>query len=412
MKIVRAHTADFSRILEVQKKAFVQEAELYRNFSIQPLTQSLDEMLEECKNKVVLMGLENNQIIGSVRAKLENDVCMVGKLAVLPQYQGLGYGKKLLTEIELYFPNAVKFALSTGAKSTNNIALYEKAGYSVIQEGAFPDGVVAVFLEKENKKMTILDEINAHKREEVKAQKASVSLHELQQYPAYSQSVPSLKAHLLNPEKSGIIAEHKRQSPSKGIINGNVQLQDVVKGYEAAGASAVSVLTDRKYFGGNLDDLKAATSLLSIPVLRKDFIVDEYQIHEAKAYGAAIILLIAASLTTEEIDRFARLAHQLGMEVLFEVHNEEELKKVSPHVDVVGVNNRDLKTFKVDIQQSIKLVEQMPDAFLKISESGISNPETVIELKKHGFQGFLMGENFMKEADPGLACANFIKNIS
>jgi indole-3-glycerol phosphate synthase len=257
----------------------------------------------------------------------------------------------------------------------------------------------------------ILDQINEHKRIEVATAKATVSISELMKYPAYNKPVPSLSKFLLSPEKSGIIAEHKRQSPSKGIINGNVNLEQVVKGYEFAGASAVSVLTDLKYFGGNLNDLKEATSLLSIPVLRKDFIVDEYQIHEAKAYGAAIILLIAASLTAEEVDRFAKLAWELGMEVLFEIHKEEELHKISGYVNVIGVNNRDLKTFHVDIQQSVYLSKLIPEQFIKISESGISNPETVKMLKTHGYQGFLMGENFMKEANPGEACRNFVEQL-
>ncbi len=259
--------------------------------------------------------------------------------------------------------------------------------------------------------MTILDQINADKRIEVAKAKALVSIAELMKYPAYNKSVPSLTEFLLDPKKSGIIAEHKRQSPSKGVINGNVNLAEVVKGYEEGGASAVSVLTDQKYFGGNLNDLKEATSLLSIPVLRKEFIVDEYQIHEAKAYGASIILLIAASLTAEEVDSFAKLTRELGMEVLFEVHNEEELLKVSDFVNVVGVNNRDLKSFHVDIQQSVKLSTLIPKRFVKISESGISNPETVKMLKTHGYQGFLMGENFMKEANPGDAFRKFAKQI-
>jgi len=259
--------------------------------------------------------------------------------------------------------------------------------------------------------MTILDQINEHKRTEVAAAKELVSIAELMKYPAFNKPVPSLTKFLLNPEKSGIIAEHKRQSPSKGIINGNVNLEQVVKGYEEGGASAVSVLTDQKYFGGNLADLKEATRLLSIPVLRKDFIVDEYQIHEAKAYGAAIILLIAASLTSEEVDRFAKLARELGMEVLFEIHNEEELLKVSDYVNVVGVNNRDLKTFHVDIQQSVKLAKLIPERFIKISESGISDTKTVKMLKTHGYQGFLMGENFMKEANPGDALRNFVMQL-
>jgi indole-3-glycerol phosphate synthase len=259
--------------------------------------------------------------------------------------------------------------------------------------------------------MTILDQINADKRIEVAQAKASISIAELMKYPAYNKPVPSLTEFLLDPKKSGIIAEHKRQSPSKGVINGNVNLAEVVKGYEDGGASAISVLTDQKYFGGNLNDLKEATSLLSIPVLRKEFIVDEYQIHEAKAYGASIILLIAASLTAEEVDSFAKLTRELGMEVLFEVHNEEELLKVSDYVNVVGVNNRDLKTFHVDIHQSVKLSTLIPEKFIKISESGISEPETVKMLKSHGYQGFLMGENFMKEANPGEAFCNFVAQI-
>lgn len=411
MKITIANKTELEEILAVQKKAFIQEAELYQKCSIAPMTQTLDEIIEECQLKIVLKAELDGRIIGSIRAKMENDACHINKLIVLPEHQGKGFGKRLLLEIEKYFPKAAKFALETGAKSVNNIALYQKVGYKIVDRGMFHDGVDAVIMEKVNVRMTILDEINANKKLEVEAQKARVSIEELKQYPAYSKQCPSLKAFLLNPEKSGIIAEHKRQSPSKGIINGNVNLKDVVTAYEKAGASAVSVLTDSKYFGGNLGDLKETTSLLSIPVLRKDFIVDEYQIHEAKAYGAAIILLIAASLSSEEIDRFAKLAHELGMEVLFEVHNEDELKKVSLHVDVIGVNNRDLKTFKVDIEQSIKLAKLIPDNYIKISESGISNPATVLELKTHGFQGFLMGENFMKETNPGLACEKFIAQI-
>jgi indole-3-glycerol phosphate synthase len=257
----------------------------------------------------------------------------------------------------------------------------------------------------------VLDQINNNKRLEVEAAKAAVPLSGLMEYPAYNKPVPSLKEFLLSTGKTGIIAEHKRQSPSKGIINGNVNLEQVVTGYEIGGASAVSVLTDQKYFGGNLADLKTATDLLNIPVLRKDFIIDEYQIHEAKAYGAAIILLIAASLTAEEVDRFANLAHQLGMEVLFEIHNEEELSKISPHVDVVGVNNRDLKTFSVDTQQSVRLAKLIPEQYIKISESGISDPEIVKMLKTYGYQGFLMGENFMKETNPGEAFKNFVKQL-
>lgn len=410
MKISFAYISEFQTILNIQRKAFKQEAALYERCFIGPMAQTIDDLMNECTSKIILKAEIDNQIIGSIRAIQKNEECHIGKLIVLPEYQGKGYGKKLLLEIEKYFPKVVNFVLETGAKSANNIKLYEKVGYRIIDRGTFNDGIEAVVMSKfnnENNYMTILDEINANKKLEVEAQKQLVSIEELKTYPHYSKPCPSLKKHLLADEKSGIIAEHKRQSPSKGIINGNVNLKEVVTGYEKAGASAVSVLTDSKYFGGNLDDLKEATSLLSIPVLRKDFIVDEYQIHEAKAYGASIILLIAASLSKVEVDRFAKLAHELGMEVLFEIHNEEELEKISDHVDVVGVNNRDLKTFKVDINQSIKLFNKIPDRFIKISESGISDPQTVSNLKTKGFQGFLMGENFMKEENPGQACLQF-----
>jgi indole-3-glycerol phosphate synthase len=259
--------------------------------------------------------------------------------------------------------------------------------------------------------MNILDEINKNKRSEVTLRKESMPIEELKLFPAYTKKVPSLSKFLLSPDHSGIIAEHKRQSPSKGVINGFVTVKDVAEGYQAAGASAISVLTDWKYFGGTIYDLMRAAEVVEIPILRKDFIIDEYQIHEAKAIGASAILLIAASLSTEEIKEFTQLAHQLGMEVLFEVHNEEELKKVAPEVDVIGINNRDLKTFKVDIEQSIRLAQQVPEGFILISESGISQAETVKNLRNKGFKGFLMGENFMKEANPGIACQAFIEQI-
>lgn len=264
---------------------------------------------------------------------------------------------------------------------------------------------------KDPEGLGVLAQINAHKRLEIKAAKAKVSVQELMQFPAYAKQVPSLKAFLLNPSKSGIIAEHKRQSPSKGIINNKVTLHQVVTGYEKAGASAVSVLTDEKYFGGMLADLQEAASILSIPILRKDFILDAYQVHQAKAFGASAILLIAASLSDTEVDALAKLAHELGMEVLFEVHEADELSKISTYVDVVGVNNRNLKTFGVDINQSKLLANLIPENFIKISESGISLPETVRDLKTFGYKGFLMGENFMRAHDPGEACRLFIEAI-
>jgi indole-3-glycerol phosphate synthase len=408
MDIQIAHRTDFPEILEIQKKAFLLEAEFYNNFNIQPLTQTLQEMEEECKEKIVLKAVCEGNIVGSVRAGLNNGDYWINKLVVLPFYQKRGIGEALLRQIEIFFPHADCFKLATGEQSESNIRLYSRVGYRITGKSSFAGGVNAVDMEKQ---VTILDKINNTKRVEVAEAKSRVSLSELMTYEAYNKKVPSFSEHILSPLKSGIIAEHKRKSPSRGIINGKVQLEEVVFGYENAGASAISVLTDGSYFGGSLSDLKKVTEIIRIPVLRKDFIIDEYQIHEAKAHGAAVILLIAASLTAAEVDRFAKLAHQIGMEVLFEIHNEDELQKLSDAVDVVGVNNRDLKTFQVDIEQSIKLANLIPDRFIKISESGISNPETVKMLKTYGYKGFLMGENFMKETNPGIACKTFINNL-
>lgn len=259
--------------------------------------------------------------------------------------------------------------------------------------------------------MTILDEINTYKRSEVESQKKVLPISELIKFPSFKTAVPSFSECIISENYSGIIAEHKRKSPSKGIINDNVNLKDVVEGYEKAGVSAISILTDSKFFGGSTDDLIRVAGLVNVPLLRKDFIIDEYQIYEAKAIGASAILLIAASLSKNEVNNFAKLARELGLEVLFEIHNEEELEKISEYVNVVGVNNRDLKTFKVDIQQSIKLSSVIPEKYIKISESGISSPDTVKLLKTYGYKGFLMGENFMKESNPGEACRIFTSLI-
>jgi indole-3-glycerol phosphate synthase len=412
IRIEKANIEDYMVILEIQKIAFKREAEFYHNDQIQPLTQTFDQLIEECREKVVLKALSDDRIVGSVRANSYEKGCWVSKLVVLPEYQRRGIGAKLLREIENYFPGSSLFSLGTGAESTSNIRLYQKVGYQIVEKTTFHDGIPAVIMEKRIMAMfNILDQINHDKKIEVAAAKDRIPLEILKDYPAYHREVPSFKQFLLSPEKSGIIAEHKRKSPSKGIINSKVILEEVITGYEKAGASAVSVLTDEKYFGGSMADLQKATEILNLPVLRKDFIVDEYQVHEAKAYGASVILLIAASLTREEVDRFARLAHQLGMEVLFEIHNKEELEKLSEHVDVVGVNNRNLKTFKVDIHLSEELASLIPNKYLKISESGISNPETVKNLKGYGYKGFLMGENFMKEENPGKACCDFINQL-
>ena len=260
--------------------------------------------------------------------------------------------------------------------------------------------------------MTILDKIIERKKIEVETAKALVPFEELLNYPYFSVACLSLRESILDPEKTGIIAEYKRASPSKGDINSTSAVEDVVKAYEEAGASAVSVLTDGEFFKGNLEDLSKAREAISIPILRKEFIVDKYQITEAKAYGADIILLIAACLKKEEIQEFAAYAHQLGLNVLLEVHNEQELlDNLFDDIDAIGVNNRNLKDFSVDIQHSYDLLNKIPTEYIKVSESGISDPSTIKALKKAGFQGFLIGENFMKTADPGQAIKEFVKEI-
>ncbi|MCU0431474.1 MAG: indole-3-glycerol phosphate synthase TrpC [Cytophagaceae bacterium] len=259
---------------------------------------------------------------------------------------------------------------------------------------------------------TILDKIVEQKKQEVAQRKSETSLEDLRRSPYFSKPKYSLTKSLLHPEKSGIIAEHKRKSPSKGIINASLSLEQVVKGYEAAGASAISVLTDIDFFGGHPHDLRQAREMVRIPLLRKDFMIDEYQFYEACAWGADIVLLIAACLSPEETKRFALLAHQLGMEVILEVHDEAELlSHYCPECDCVGVNNRNLKTFEVDVQTSLTLVSKIPDQTIKISESGIDNPFTIGTLKKAGFQGFLIGENFMKTNDPGISMKEFISKM-
>ncbi len=260
--------------------------------------------------------------------------------------------------------------------------------------------------------MTILDKIIEKKKQEVAAAKSRVSLAELEQYPLFGRTCYSLKESIFDAQKTGIIAEYKRASPSKGLINGTSSVQDVVRGYQNAGASAISVLTDPDFFQGSLADLTAAREVLTIPLLRKEFIVDTYQIAEAKVYGADIILLIAACLTSEEILSFSTYAKSLGLNVLLEVHNEDELhRSIFDSIDAIGVNNRNLKDFSVSLEHSYDLVSKIPDTFIKVSESGISEPTTICDLKERGFQGFLIGENFMKTADPASAIKEFVKEL-
>lgn len=257
--------------------------------------------------------------------------------------------------------------------------------------------------------MTILDTIVENKKIEVAKAKEQHSIKELEQSKAFGREVYSARESILSAERSGIIAEFKRKSPSKGIINDRNSVEEVTTGYAAAGASCLSVLTDQKFFGGCVDDLLKARAVNTIPVLRKDFIVDEYQIVEAKSIGADLILLIAACLTKDEVKTLAACAKSLGLEVLMEVHNREELDKCCLELDVVGVNNRNLKDFTVDIRYSMDLFHDIPSDFVRISESGIGDPASVAELKEFGFDGFLMGEAFMKTDNPPQACKEYIK---
>jgi len=259
--------------------------------------------------------------------------------------------------------------------------------------------------------MNILDKIVFDKRKEVSLKKSLIPIKQLEDSVLFKRSTFSLVDKLRN-SNTGIIAEHKRRSPSKSVINQGLNVQDVVKGYENAGVCGISVLTDGKYFGGSLDDLLIARASCNLPILRKEFIIDPYQIIEAKAHGADAILLIAAILSKDEIKQFSELAKTLHLDVLLEVHKEEELhKSIMPSLDMLGVNNRNLKTFEVSLETSKTLSKQIPDEFVKVSESGLSSVTAIKELQPYGYQGFLIGENFMKTNNPGESAAQFIKEL-
>ena len=261
------------------------------------------------------------------------------------------------------------------------------------------------------KTMNILDKIIIDKKREIELKKSIIPISQLEASVLFNSRTYSL-SKLLKNSVSGIIAEHKRRSPSKAIINNNHSVEDVVLGYQNAGVCGISVLTDAKYFGGSLDDLLLAKASVNIPLLRKEFIIDEYQILEAKAHGADVILLIAAVLTRREIKQLSEFAQSLGLEVLLEVHNLEELEKsIMLSLDMIGVNNRNLKTFEVSLDYSKELATKIPDEFVKVSESGISSIETVKELQQYGYQGFLMGEHFMKTENPGSEAQKFIQKL-
>jgi indole-3-glycerol phosphate synthase len=261
--------------------------------------------------------------------------------------------------------------------------------------------------------MNILDKIIEQKHIEVEHRKESCPIAELEKSIFFNRECYSLRANLLDPEKSGIIAEIKRKSPSRGIINGDVSVEEVGEDYERAGASAISVLTDSEFFGGSNKDLVSVRAVVNCPILRKDFIIDEYQIVEAKSMGADVILLIAAALKPERLKALADFARFLGLEVLMEVHNQQELlANFHDSIDVIGVNNRNLKDFSENIDISIALAEQIPAKYLKISESSLKSADIIVKLKEHGYNGFLIGETFMRAANPGKAMEKLVEDIS
>lgn len=256
--------------------------------------------------------------------------------------------------------------------------------------------------------MNTLEKIITHKRKEV-AERKTLYPTQLLERSIYFETTPvSLSKYLNRKDKVGIIAEIKRHSPSLGYINKYVNVEKTSIGYMQAGASALSVLTDQTFFKGSSQDLTLARKFNFCPILRKDFIVDEYQILESKSIGADAILLIAAVLTERQIEHYTKLAQSLGLEVLLELHEQSELDKLNDKVNVVGVNNRNLKTMQIDVEQSIKLSAFIPTDLLKVSESGIEDVNTILKLKDHGYNGFLIGSHFMKNPDPGSACKEFI----
>jgi indole-3-glycerol phosphate synthase len=257
--------------------------------------------------------------------------------------------------------------------------------------------------------MNILEKILAHKKREVVESKNRISVKQLEASQLFNRPGHSLSQFLQEPYRTGIIAEFKRKSPSRGLINGSAKVEDVSAAY-ATYASGISILTDTEFFGGNLTDL-ASARFNKIPLLRKDFIIDEYQLIEARAYGADVILLIAACLTSTEVKRLAKTGRVNGLEVLLEIHDESELEHISDDVNLVGINNRNLKTFTVDIRTSLELIRKIPPDFPVVTESGISDVASIITLKEAGCKGFLIGENFMKHEDPGAAFADFVQQL-
>jgi indole-3-glycerol phosphate synthase len=222
--------------------------------------------------------------------------------------------------------------------------------------------------------------------------------------------MPSFYEALAKPEPS-IIGEFKRKSPSKGVINFTADVEQVARGYEEAGIAAMSILTDKEFFGGENIDLQNVARFAKIPLIRKDFIMDEYQVIESKSIGAAAILLIASVLSKKEAERLSDLALDLGMDILFEIHDEKDLDKMNHKIKIIGVNNRNLKTFEVSLENSRDLFHHLPMNCLKVAESGFQTYTDVKQLFTRGYDAFLIGEKFMRSENPGKTAAGFIKDL-
>lgn len=259
--------------------------------------------------------------------------------------------------------------------------------------------------------MNILEAIRDHKRVEIMKRKQKRPLELLREYPHYRRGTNAIDLEKLK-QGPGVIAEFKRKSPSKGPLHMEADPVQVAEGYRAAGVSAMSILTDRDFFGGSFLDLRQVReSFEDLVLLRKDFTLDPYQLHEASAYGADMVLLIATLLEKNQVEELSLEAKSLGLEVLFEAHGIDELKKWHPSITFVGINNRDLKTFNVDTDLSLKIIRHLPPRVIPVSESGIQHVDEVRELYRAGYRLFLMGERFMKRPDPGKACAEFINTL-
>ncbi|MGB4292533.1 MAG: indole-3-glycerol phosphate synthase TrpC [Bacteroidales bacterium] len=259
--------------------------------------------------------------------------------------------------------------------------------------------------------MNFLEQIAEMKKQEIAQMKRLISVTDYEKRKRIGREIVSLSDSLKNSPTPGIIAEFKRMSPSKGVLNHQAKIADVVKGYEEGSAAGLSILTEKKYFGGTIGDISMVRLFTGLPILQKDFVIDEIQIYEAKYSGADAILLIASLLETNEVYRLARTARKTGLEVVLEIHSEAELDKVNEYVNIIGVNNRNLLTLEVDTGTSFKLADKIPEGFVKISESGISSPEILKDLMKAGYDGFLIGEAFMSRPDPVKAFEEFVKMV-